>query len=67
MQILGDYWDDTTIDKVAELLRKYQDLFHKKNSDLKGIIGELGVMRITLKLDMKPMKQRPYHLNTKYK
>jgi len=38
-----------------------------KFSDLKGIIGYLGVMKITLKLNVKPVKQRPYCLNLKYK
>ena len=64
---IGDYWDDATVDKVAELLREYQDLFPTKFTDLKGIIGDLGVMRITLKPDTKPVKQRPDHLNLKYK
>jgi len=35
--------------------------------DLKGIIGDLGVMKIALKPDVKPLKQRPYLLNLKYK
>lgn len=45
---LGDYWDDTMVDKVAELLCKYQDLFLTKIMDLKGIVGDLGMMKITL-------------------
>lgn len=53
---IGDYWDDATVDKVTELLYEYQDLFLTKFSDLKGIIGDLRVMRITLKPDTKPMK-----------
>ena len=57
---LGDYWDDATVDKFAELLREYQDLFLTKITDLKGIIGDLGMMKITLKPDAKPVKQRPY-------
>ena len=55
------------IDKVVELLREYQDLFPTKITNLKGIIGDLGMMKITLKPDAKPIKQRPYHLNPKYK
>lgn len=35
--------------------------------DLKGIIGDPGVMKITIKSDTKPMNQRPYCLNLKYK
>ena len=49
---IGDYWDDDTVGKVAELLTEYQDLFPMKLLDLKGIIGEIGVMNITLKPDV---------------
>jgi hypothetical protein len=34
---------------------------------MKGIIGSLGAMKIQLKIDAKPIKRRPYHLNPKYK
>ena len=64
---IGDYWDDETVDKVSELLREYQDLFLTKFSDLKWIIGDLSIMKITLKPDAKPVKQRPYRLNLNYK
>ena len=57
---IGNYWDDAMVDKVTELLRKYQDLFPTKFMDLKEIIGGLGMMKITLKPDAKPVKQRPY-------
>lgn len=52
-----DYWDKDTVDKVAELLHECWNLFPIKFLDLKGIIGDLGVMKITLKLDAKPIKQ----------
>ena len=55
------------VDNIVELLYEYQDLFPTKFADLKGIIRDLGVMKITINLDMKPVKQRPYHLNLKYK
>ena len=64
---IGDYWDDVIVDKVATVLRKYQDLFPTKFTDLKGIIRDLGVMRITLKPNAKLVKQRSYRLNPKYK
>jgi len=57
----------TTIDKVVELLREYQDLFPTKFSELKRIIGDLGVMKIMLKLDTKLIKKRPDRHNLKYK
>ena len=65
--ILSDYWDDAMVDKVTELLHEYQDLFLTKITDLKGIVGDLGMMKITLKPDAKPVKQGPYRLNPKYK
>jgi len=64
---IGDYKDDTTVDKVTELLCEYQHLFLTKITDLKGIVGDLGVMKITRRPGAKPVKQRPYHLNLKYK
>lgn len=53
---IGDYWDDTMVDKVAKLLCEYQDLFSIKFTDLKGIIIDLWAMKITLNLDAKPVK-----------
>ena len=57
---IGDYWDDDTVGKIVELLTEYQDLFPTKLSELKEILGDLGVMKITLKPDVRPVKQRPY-------
>jgi hypothetical protein len=64
---VGDYWDVSTIDKITELLHEYQDLFPTKFTDMKGIKGPMGEMRIPLKLDVKPVKKIPYRLNLKYK
>jgi hypothetical protein len=36
---IGDYWNDETIEKVADLLREYQDLFPTTFSEMKGIEG----------------------------
>lgn len=38
-----------------------------KFPNLKGIVGDLGVMHITLKPNVKLVKQCPYRLNPKYK
>lgn len=65
--MLGDYWDDATVEKVVDFLREYRDLFPTKIMDLKGILGDLGMMKINLKPDAKSMKLRPYQLNPKYK
>ena len=53
---INNYWDKDTVDKVMKLLEEYQNLFPTKFYDLKGIVGDLGVMKITLKLDVKPIK-----------
>ena len=42
-------------------------MFLTKFEDMKGILGDLGVMRIPLKEGVKPVKQCPYRLNPKYK
>jgi hypothetical protein len=53
---VGDYWDASTIDKITELLHEYQDLFPTKFTDMKGIKGNMGEMRIPLKPDANPVK-----------
>jgi hypothetical protein len=34
---------------------------------MKGIVGELGEMKIPLKLNINPVRQIPYRLNMNYK
>lgn len=64
---IGDYWDEDTVGKVLEVLHEFRELFPTKFMELKGILRDLGVMEITLKPDVKLVKQRPYRLNLKYK
>ena len=42
-------------------------MFPTKFSELKGIIGDLGVMNIPLKPDVNPVKKITYSLNPMYK
>lgn len=63
---IGYYWDEETISKERDLLHEYKELFPTKFSDSKSIVGDLGVMKIPLKPDVKLVKQRPYSLNPKY-
>jgi hypothetical protein len=44
-----DYWDVVTIEKITELLHEYRDLFPTKFTDMKGIKGPMGEMRMPLK------------------
>jgi hypothetical protein len=64
---IGDYWSEETIENIVDLLCEYQDLFPMMFSEMKGIVGELGEMKIPLKPDVKPVRQRPYRMNPKYK
>jgi hypothetical protein len=59
--------DISVIDKVTELLHEYQNLFPTKFNDMNGIKGPMGEMKIPLKPNARPMKQRPYILNPKYR
>jgi hypothetical protein len=62
-----DYWDVASIEKITEIQHEYQDFFPTKFTDMKDIKGPMGEMKIPLKPDEKPVKQRPYKLNPKYK
>ena len=53
--------------KITDLLHEFQDLIPAKFSKMKGIVGDLGEMKIPLRSDAKPVKQRPYRLNPRYK
>ena len=60
---VGDYWDEANIAKIMDLLHEFQDLFPTKFSEMKGILGDLGEMKIPLKPNAKLVRQRPYLLN----
>jgi hypothetical protein len=64
---IGYYWKDETFEKIANLLHEYQDLFLTTFPNMNGIVGELGKIKILLKLDTKPVSWRLYKLNLEYK
>ena len=64
---IGDYWDDETVGKIIDILHEFQDMFPMNFLDMKGIVTDLGEMKIPLNPDTKPIKQRPYRLNPRYK
>ena len=65
--MVGDYWDEKTSQEIHSLLQEYEDLFPKTFSELKGIKGVMGEMKIELKLGFKPIRHRPYRLNPRVK
>jgi hypothetical protein len=48
------------MNEVHNLLHEYEDLFTQKLSELKGIKGAMGEIKIELKPDSRPMKHKPY-------
>ena len=64
---IGDYRDEETIENIADLLHEFQDLFPTNFSEMKGIAGDLGKMKMPLKPDAKQSKQWPYRMNLRYK
>jgi hypothetical protein len=52
----GDYWNKKIVEKIVDLLHEYQDIFPTTFSEMKGIVWDIGKMRIPLKLDSKPVK-----------
>jgi hypothetical protein len=48
-------------------LREYEYFFPKTFSDLKGLKGSMGEMKVELKLGSKPLRNRPYRLNSRVK
>ena len=60
---IGYFWDEETMEKIMDLLHEFQDMFPTKFSEIKGILGDLGEMKIPLKPDVKPVRQRTHRLN----
>ena len=61
--MLDTIGDKETTKKITDLLHEFQDLFLTKFSETKGILGDLGEMKILLKTDVKLVRQRSYRLN----
>jgi hypothetical protein len=57
MASIGDYWDEQTIEIIIELLCKYNDLFPMTFTEMKGIVGEIGEMKIPLRSEVIPIRQ----------
>ena len=60
---IGDYWDDETVGNITDLLNEFRDMFPTIFLEMKGIVRDLGEMKIPLRPNAKAVKQRPYKLN----
>ena len=63
----GDYWSEAQTIEITNLLKEFQDVFARDYKDLKGLVHEMGEMKIDIKPDVRPIKKRPYKLAHKYK
>jgi hypothetical protein len=57
MASIGDYWDETIVERITELLCGYNDLFPTTFTEMKGIAGELGEMNIPLRPEARPIRK----------
>ena len=48
MARMGDYWSDQQTTEIIDLLKEYQDVFATDYKDLKGLVEEMGEMKIDL-------------------
>jgi hypothetical protein len=57
MARIGDYWSDKKTMEIVDLLKEYQDVFARDYKDLKGLVQEMGEMKIDLIPGAKPIKK----------
>jgi hypothetical protein len=57
MASIKDHWDEKIVEIIIELLCEYNNLFPMKFTEMKGIAGELGEMKIPLKPEVRSIKQ----------
>ena len=47
----GDYWSKEQTTEIVNLLKEFQDVFARDYKDLKGLVHEMGKMKIDIKPD----------------
>ena len=53
----GDYWNEHQTIEIINLPREFQDVFARDYKDLKGLVQEMGEMKIDTKPDFRPIKK----------
>jgi hypothetical protein len=67
MAQVGDYWTKKETCDIFDLLKEYQDVFAWDYKYLKGLVEEMGEMKIELIPQAKLIKNKTYKLAHKYK
>ena len=62
MARIRDYWSKQQTTEIVDLLKEYQDVCARDYKDLKGLVEEMGEMKIDLLPEATPVKNRPYKL-----
>jgi hypothetical protein len=57
MASIGDYWNEQTVESITDLLNEYSELFPTTFTEMKGIVGEIGEMKIPLRPEARSIKQ----------
>ena len=52
MANIGDYWSEEQTIEIVNLLKDFQDVFSRDYKDLKGLVHEMGEMKINIKPDI---------------
>ena len=55
LEKIGDCWSKEKTTEIVNLLKEYQDVFARYYKDLKGLVQEMGEMKIEILLDAKPI------------
>ena len=52
LEKIGDYWNEQQTTEIVNLLREFQYVFARDYKDLKGLVQEMGEMKIDTKPDV---------------
>ena len=67
MAWIGDYWDNEKTTEIVNILKEFQDFFSRDYKDLKGLVQDMGEMKIDIKTYARTIKKILYNLAHKYK
>ena len=62
LEKIRDCQSDQQTIEIINLLREYQDVFARDYKEIKGLVEEMGEMKIDLLPKAKPIKKQPYEL-----
>ena len=57
MARIGDYWNEEQTIEIVNLLKEFQDVITRDYKYLKGLVQEMGEMKIDIKPNARPVKK----------